>query len=263
MGIRDPSRPIANFMFIGPSGVSKTEMAKLLAQEYFGSRDSIVRLDMSEYMEKYTVSKLFGSPPGYIGYDSDGLLTEAIRRKPQSIILLDEIEKAHSEVYNALLQVLDDGRMTYGKGQTVDFKHIIIVMTSNIGNHFSSCSEEKVIEELKGVFKPEFLNRLDDVIIFKNLSEASLIKILDLMLQELTERIKDKKSIGIEFSKGLKKKLVLESNCPSYGARPLKRDIRRHVEDRLAESILKGEFKEGDYVTVDAGENGQVFMKCS
>ncbi|KAI8030129.1 hypothetical protein LOK49_LG01G04272 [Camellia lanceoleosa] len=263
VGISDPSRPIASFLFAGPTGVGKTELAKLLAVEYFGSKEAMVRLDMSEYMEKHTVSKLIGSPPGYIGHGDGGQLTEAVRRRPHNVILLDEMEKAHPHVFNTFLQILDDGRLTDGKGKTVDFKNTIIIMTSNVGGELSGGFEKvkkQVGEELKKIFRGEFLNRLDEVIVFKRLSYLQLKKIMEIMLGEVYERLKVNKKIIMRVTDRLKEKLVEEGYHPRYGARPMRRAIRRVVEDNLAEMILKGEVEEGDIVTIDADSEGKLIV---
>ncbi|KAL7232873.1 hypothetical protein ACSBR2_010809 [Camellia fascicularis] len=263
VGISDPSRPIASFLFAGPTGVGKTELAKLLAVEYFGSKEAMVRLDMSEYMEKHTVSKLIGSPPGYIGHGDGGQLTEAVRRRPHNLILLDEMEKAHPDVFNTFLQILDDGRLTDSKGKTVDFKNTIIIMTSNVGGELSGGFEKvkkQVGEELKKIFRGEFLNRLDEVIVFKRLSYLQLKKIMEIMLGEVYERLKVNKKIIMRETDRLKEKLVEEGYHPRYGARPMRRAIRRVVEDNLAEMILKGEVEEGDIVTIDADSEGKLIV---
>ncbi|CAL5370331.1 unnamed protein product [Camellia sinensis] len=263
VGISDPSRPIASFLFAGPTGVGKTELAKLLAVEYFGSKEAMVRLDMSEYMEKHTVSKLIGSPPGYIGHGDGGQLTEAVRRRPHNVILLDEMEKAHPDVFNTFLQILDDGRLTDSKGKTVDFKNTIIIMTSNVGGELSGGFEKvkkQVGEELKKIFRGEFLNRLDEVIVFKRLSYLQLKKIMEIMLGEVYERLKVNKKIIMRVTDRLKEKLVEEGYHPRYGARPMRRAIRRVVEDNLAEMILKGEVEEGDIVTIDADTEGKLIV---
>ncbi|CAL5325487.1 unnamed protein product [Camellia sinensis] len=263
VGISDPSRPIASFLFAGPTGVGKTELAKVLAVEYFGSKEAMVRLDMSEYMEKHTVSKLIGSPPGYIGHGDGGQLTEAVRRRPHNVILLDEMEKAHPEVFNTFLQILDDGRLTDSKGKTVDFKNTIIIMTSNVGGELSGGFEKvkkQVGEELKKIFRGEFLNRLDEVIVFKRLSYLQLKKIMEIMLGEVYERLKVNKKIIMRVTDRLKEKLVEEGYHPRYGARPMRRAIRRVVEDNLAEMILKGEVEEGDIVTIDTDSEGKLIV---
>lgn len=264
VGIRDPNRPIASFLFTGPTGVGKTELAKLVAQEYFGTKDAMVRVDMSEYMEKHEVSKLFGSPPGYIGHDDGGQLTEAIRRKPHSLVLFDEIEKAHRDVFNAMLQILDDGRLTDGKGRVIDFKNTIIILTSNIGGQLDGKFEQvklQVCELLKAKFSPEFLNRLDDVIIFKHLKKKHLRMIVEVMLKEFIERVKEKKEIVIKITDKVREKVIEEGYSPSYGARPLRRAIIRILEDSLCDNILSGRLKAGDKVTVDVNLQGEVIFK--
>ncbi|WOH05005.1 hypothetical protein DCAR_0624417 [Daucus carota subsp. sativus] len=264
VGIRDPNRPIASFLFTGPTGVGKTELAKLVAQEYFGTKDAIVRVDMSEYMEKHEASKLFGSPPGYVGHDEGGHLTEAVRRRPHSLVLFDEIEKAHRDVFNTLLQILDDGRLTDGKGRVVDFKNTIIILTSNIGGHLTGNFEQvkqQVSELLKANFRPEFLNRLDDVIVFKHLKKKHLRRIVEVMLKEFIQRVKEKKEIVITITDQVREKVVEEGYSPSYGARPLRRAITRLLEDNLCDKILSGDLKEGDSVTVDINLEGEVAFK--
>ncbi|KAK1359379.1 Chaperone protein ClpC3, chloroplastic [Heracleum sosnowskyi] len=264
VGIRDPNRPIASFLFTGPTGVGKTELAKLVAQEYFGTKDAMVRVDMSEYMEKHEVSKLFGSPPGYVGHDNGGQLTETIRRKPHNLVLFDEIEKAHRDVFNAMLQILDDGRLTDGKGRVVDFKNTIIILTSNIGGHLDGKFEQvkvQVSELLKAKFSPEFLNRLDDVIVFKHLKKKHLRMIVALMLKEFIERVKEKKEILIKVTDKVREKVIEEGYSPSYGARPLRRAITRILEDNLCDKILSGHVKEGDKVTVDVNLQGEIIFK--
>ncbi|KAL3813934.1 hypothetical protein ACJIZ3_015202 [Penstemon smallii] len=263
VGLRDPNKPIATFLFTGPTGVGKTELAKLLALEYFGSKEAMVRLDMSEYMEQHSVSRLIGSPPGYIGHDDGGQLTEVVRRRPHNVILLDEVEKANSKVFNVLLQILDDGRLTDGKGRTVDFKNTIIIMTSNIGGKLKGDYYEVKMEVgsiLKEHFSPEFLNRLDEIVVFKPLEYSHLKKILDAMLVEFYQRV-EKKNLKVNIRNKMKNKLVSEGYNPSYGARPLKRAITLLLEDNLAEKILNGSVKEGDTVIMDVdsdGESGQV-----
>ncbi|PON95385.1 ClpA/B family [Trema orientale] len=266
-GIRDPSRPIASFLFTGPTGVGKTELANALAVEFFGSRESIIRLDMSEYMEKHSVARFNGSPPGYIGHDEGGQLTEAVRRRPHSLILFDEIEKAHRDVFNVFLQILEDGRLTDGKGQTVDFKNTIIILISNIGNNVIANRTQvgfekvkiEVAEELRTNFRPEFLNRLDEVVVFKQLDDVQLKQIVDIMLKEVRRRLEEKK-ISLSVTDRFKEKLVKEGNNPGYGARPLRRAIMRLLEDSLAEKILRGDIKEGDKVTVGVNGKGDVVV---
>lgn len=265
-GIKDPKRPIGSFLFLGPTGVGKTELAKSIANKLFDSEDNMVRLDMSEYMEKHAVSKMIGAPPGYVGYEEGGQLTEAVRRKPYSVILFDEIEKAHPDVFNILLQVLDDGRITDSHGRTVDFKNTILIMTSNIGStilleglsqsgELTDSIREEVGNELRSHFRPEFLNRIDDLILFKPLTIVEITKIVDLLIAELKDRLIDKR-IEISLTSKAKKHLAQEGYDPVYGARPLKRFIQRHLETLLAKAIIAGEIQEGAKVTVDYDETG-------
>lgn len=277
VGLKDPNRPIGSFIFLGPTGVGKTELSKALAEAMFGDENSIIRIDMSEYMEKFAVSRLIGSPPGYVGYDEGGQLTEAVRRKPYSVILLDEIEKAHPDVFNILLQILEDGRLTDSKGKTVNFKNTIIIMTSNIGAHmlkkqktlgFAIDSDkaeteyekmkENIMEELKRSFRPEFLNRIDDTIVFHSLVENDLIDIVNLMLESIKERV-EQQEIHLEFDEDSKKTLIKEGTDLAYGARPLRRVITKKVEDKLAEELLKGTIKKGDKIKVTSDEGKLVF----
>ncbi|CAI9117712.1 OLC1v1019168C1 [Oldenlandia corymbosa var. corymbosa] len=263
VGLSDPDRPIATFFFTGPTGVGKTQVAKLVAKEYFGSKESMVRLDMSEYMEKHSVARLFGSPPGYLGHDDGGQLTESVRRKPHSLVLFDEVDKAHVQVFDALLQILDDGRLTDGKGRVVDFKNTIIIMTSNIGfnSTYNHETQGNVREALKRKFRPEFLNRLDEIIVFQGLGKTELMKIVDVLLKEVSERIAKSKNISLQFSMTFKEKLISESGCydaNNYGARPLRRAITRNLEDQLADKVLNGSVKEGDSILVQAISNGDV-----
>jgi len=265
-GIQDPNRPLGSFIFLGPTGVGKTELARALAEFLFDDEKAMIRLDMSEYMEKHTVSRLIGAPPGYVGYDEGGQLTEAVRRKSYSVILLDEIEKAHPDVFNVLLQILDDGRLTDGHGRTVDFKNTVLIMTSNIGSQYiadlrpgqESQMRERVLGELKSQFKPEFLNRVDEVIIFHQLTRDQVKQIIDLQINNLKKRLSDK-HIDIELSDSAKELLLQEGYDPAYGARPMKRTIQRMVLDPLAVKVLEGEFNEGDTVLVDAAEDQIVF----
>jgi len=262
-GIQDASRPLGSFIFMGPTGVGKTELARALAEFLFDSEKAMVRLDMSEYMEKHTVSRLIGAPPGYVGYEEGGQLTEAVKRRPYSIILLDEIEKAHPEVFNILLQILDDGRLTDGKGRTVDFRNTLIIMTSNLGGQvikeFSQdyeVMEREVKKLLESHFRPEFLNRIDEVVIFKSLSKATILKIVDLQLALLRKRVEERK-IGIEISRKAKELLAERGFDPVFGARPLKRAIQQDIQNPLAMRILSGEFKDGDTVKIDVDAKGE------
>jgi ATP-dependent Clp protease ATP-binding subunit ClpC len=278
-GLKDSQRPIGSFVFLGPTGVGKTELAKTLARFLFDDENAMVRLDMSEYQERHTVSRLIGAPPGYIGYDEGGQLTEAVRRRPYRVILLDEIEKAHPEVFNSLLQILDDGRLTDGHGRTVDFKNTVVIMTSNVGAElirrqmslgFAAKQEakaqkldydtmkERVLAEMKKTFRPEFINRIDEIIVFHQLTEEQLRQIVELLVKDLQERLADRK-LSIELSDKAKSWLVKEGYDPVYGARPLRRAIERHVENPLSSKLLGGEFKEGDTVKVDLGDKGLTF----
>jgi ATP-dependent Clp protease ATP-binding subunit ClpB len=266
-GIQDPSRPIGSFIFLGPTGVGKTELARALAEFLFSDEKAMVRLDMSEYMEKHTVSRLIGAPPGYIGYEEGGQLTEAVKRRPYSLVLLDEIEKAHADVFNVLLQILDDGRLTDGKGRTVDFKNTVIIMTSNLGSQVIKelsgdygKMEKEVRAILEGHFKPEFLNRIDEVIIFRPLSKAVILKIVDLQLELLRKRLGEKK-IGLAVATDAKELLAERGYDPVYGARPLKRVIQRDVQNPLAMKILSGEFGDGDTVAIGTDKKGELTFK--
>jgi len=279
-GLKDPRRPIGSFMFLGPTGVGKTELARTLAWFLFDDENAMVRLDMSEYQEKHTVSRLIGAPPGYVGFEEGGQLTEAVRRRPYRVVLLDEIEKAHPEVFNTLLQILDDGRLTDGHGHTVDFKNTVIIMTSNAGvdliKRESSLGfttqrdgskeqqksyevmRDKVLNEVKKLFRPEFLNRLDETIVFHELSEKQLRSVVDLMVRDLQQRLEERK-LAIELTEKAKSWLAKEGYDPTYGARPLRRVIERYVENPLSSQILRGELKEGDSVKVDLGKDGLTF----
>ncbi len=261
-GIQDPSRPIGSFLFLGPTGVGKTELARALAEFLFDDEKAMVRLDMSEYMEKHTVARLIGAPPGYVGYEEGGQLTEAVKRRPYSIVLLDEIEKAHPDIFNVLLQILDDGRLTDGQGRTVDFRNTLIIMTSNLGSQVIKelgRDHERMENEVKAIlesqFRPEFLNRVDEVIIFRALAKESLLKIVDIQLGLLRDRLAEKK-IGIEASQAAKELLAQRGYDPVYGARPLKRVIQRDIQNQLAHKIIVGEYKDGDTVRIDADKSG-------
>ena len=277
VGLKDPKRPVGSFIFLGPTGVGKTELSKALAEALFGDENAVIRIDMSEYMEKHTVSKLIGSPPGYVGYEEGGQLTEKVRRKPYSVILLDEIEKAHPDVFNVLLQILDDGRLTDGKGRTVDFKNSVVIMTSNVGVStirkqavlgFATSSNERedayekmkenVLEELKKTFRPEFLNRVDEIIVFHQLQEEHIRKIVDLMLKSLLVRIKEM-NINVEVTDKARAFLAEKGYDQAYGARPLRRAIQKMVEDQLSEEMLKGEIKPGSEVLVDVEDDKLIF----
>ncbi len=268
-GIQDATRPLGSFIFLGPTGVGKTELARALAEFLFDDERALVRLDMSEYMEKHTVSRLIGAPPGYVGYEEGGQLTEAIKRRPYSIVLLDEIEKAHTDVFNILLQILDDGRLTDGKGRTVDFKNTIIIMTSNLGSQIIkelSQDFERMEKEVKAIlenhFRPEFLNRVDEIIIFKALSRDVILQILDIQIDELRKRLAAR-GIGIDVQKQARALLVERGYDPIYGARPLKRVLQREVENPLALLILEGEYIEGDTVIVDVTDNKELIFRKS
>nr|YP_009395869.1 Clp protease ATP binding subunit [Herposiphonia versicolor]ARW64849.1 Clp protease ATP binding subunit [Herposiphonia versicolor] len=277
VGLKNPNRPIASFIFSGPTGVGKTELTKALASYFFGAQEAMVRLDMSEYMERHTVSKLIGSPPGYVGYSEGGYLTEAVRKRPYTVILFDEIEKAHPDIFNLLLQILEDGRLTDAKGRTIDFKNTLLIMTSNIGSKViekgggslgfelgesqveSQYNRIKslVNEELKQYFRPEFLNRLDEIIVFRQLTKEEVREIADLMLEEVFQRIKQQ-DITLSVTERFKNKLVDEGYNPSYGARPLRRAVMRLLEDSLAEEVLSGKIKAGDNAVVDVSDDGLV-----
>ena len=268
-GLQDPNRPLGSFIFLGPTGVGKTELARALAEFLFDDEQAMVRIDMSEYQEKHTVSRMIGAPPGYVGYDEAGQLTEAVRRRPYSVVLFDEIEKAHPEVLNVLLQLLDDGRLTDGKGRTVDFKNVVVIMTSNLGSHYISENagevnegvRRQVTEALRQHFRPEFLNRVDEIIFFHALGLEHMKQIIDIQVHGLLKRLEDRK-IHVELSDAAKHFIVSEGYDPMYGARPLKRTIQRRVLDALAIRVLEGDFREGDRVTVDVGDNGLVFEKA-
>jgi ATP-dependent Clp protease ATP-binding subunit ClpC len=276
-GLKDPRRPIGSFIFLGSSGVGKTEMAKALAEFMFDDEDALVRIDMSEYREQHTVSRLFGAPPGYVGYEEGGQLTEAIRRRPYRVILFDEIEKAHHEVWNALLQILDDGRLTDGQGRVVDFRNTVLIMTSNLGTEFVTRSgtlgfrrqgeegqeraaEEKIEKELKDTFRPEFLNRIDEIIIFSPLSPEQMVRIVDLQMKQIRERLAEH-GLTVELTDAAREWLAREGYDPAFGARPLRRALQKHVESALSVKILQGEFEEGDAVIVDFDESEGVIFR--
>ena len=265
-GIKDPNRPIGSFIFLGPTGVGKTELAKTLAEALFDDERSMIRIDMSEYMEKHSVARLIGAPPGYVGYDEGGQLTEAVRRRPYSVILLDEIEKAHRDVFNVLLQILDDGRLTDGKGRVVNFKNTVIIMTSNLGSHeilnkdFAE-AEGAVKEILKEYFRPEFLNRVDDIVVFKALAKEQVKKIAALLLETLNQRLQHQVKISLEWSDEVLNLLSEQGFDPNFGARPLRRLLSHTVETALSKEIIKGEIKEGDVVSIGI-EHGQLTFKA-
>ncbi len=275
-GLKDPGRPIGSFIFVGPTGVGKTELAKALAEFLFDSEEAMTRVDMSEFQERHTVSRLIGAPPGYVGYDDAGQLTESVRRRPYQVVLFDEIEKAHSDVFNTLLQVLDDGRLTDGQGHTVDFRNTVVIMTSNVGTEHvrqqsiglvrahdrnaEEAAKERVNEALRQAFRPEFLNRIDDIIVFLALTEAELTQIVDLLVAEVAERLGEQ-GMKLELTQAAKTLLVREGYVPAYGARPLRRTIQRMIETRLSRDILKGDFKAGDTITVDASGRELSFGK--
>jgi ATP-dependent Clp protease ATP-binding subunit ClpB len=264
-GLQDPNRPLGSFLFLGPTGVGKTELARALAEFLFDDERSMVRIDMSEYQEKHTVSRMVGAPPGYVGYEEAGQLTEAVRRHPYAVVLLDEIEKAHPEVLNVLLQLLDDGRLTDGKGRTVDFKNTVVIMTSNLGSQYlahevTEGTRRRVMEALREHFRPEFLNRIDEIIFFHALDRDHIKKIIDIQLAGLTRRLEERK-IHVQLTDAAREQLVRDGYDPTYGARPLKRTIQRRVLDPLALKVLEGEFTEGDSVEVDAGPDELRFVK--
>jgi ATP-dependent Clp protease ATP-binding subunit ClpB len=267
-GLQDPNRPIGSFIFLGPTGVGKTELARALAEFLFDDEGAMIRIDMSEYQERHTVSRLIGAPPGYVGYEEGGQLTEAVRRRPYSVVLFDEIEKAHPEVFNALLQLMDDGRLTDGHGRTVDFKNTVVIMTSNIGTEYlggrDGMSEEQqrnlVLEALHRHFRPEFLNRVDEIVVFHSLTKEHLKEIVEIQVRRLTKLLASRR-LEIELTEKAKDLLAEEGYDPTFGARPLKRVIQRDVQDPLALHLLKGEIREGDRVRVDARDGHLTFER--
>jgi ATP-dependent Clp protease ATP-binding subunit ClpB len=251
-GLQDPNRPIGTFPFLGPTGVGKTELARALAEFMFDSEDAMVRIDMSEYMEKHSVSRLVGAPPGYVGYDEGGQLTEAVRRRPYTVVLLDEIEKAHTDVFNVLLQLMDDGRLTDGQGRTVDFKNTVVIMTSNVAGG---------LDGVRATFKPEFLNRLDEIVEFRQLTREEIAEIVDLQVAKLIDRVREK-GVEVELTDEARTLLGNLGYDPTYGARPLKRVIQKRLVDKLALRLLEGEFAPGDRVRVDAADGELTFEKA-
>ena len=275
VGLKDPKRPIGSFLFLGPTGVGKTELSKALAYSIFGSENALIRVDMSEYMEKHSVSRMVGSPPGYVGYEEGGQLSEKVRRNPYSVILFDEIEKAHPDVFNILLQVLDDGHITDSSGRMIDFKNTVIILTSNAGAQriiepkqlgFASNSDDKkdysdmknsVMEEVKQMFKPEFLNRIDETIVFHQLTKEDLKEILDILLKEINSRLDEQMQMNLRLTDKAKEFLIDKGYDKKYGARPLKRALQNEIEDRLAEQILFGNIKQGDKIKIDCKGEGK------
>jgi ATP-dependent Clp protease ATP-binding subunit ClpC len=275
-GLKDPSRPIGSFIFVGPTGVGKTELAKALAEFLFDSEEAMTRVDMSEFQERHTVSRLIGAPPGYVGYDDAGQLTESVRRRPYQVILFDEIEKAHPDVFNTLLQVLDDGRLTDGQGHTVDFRNTVVIMTSNVGTEHvrqqsigfarghdrdaEEAAKQRVHEALRQAFRPEFLNRVDEIVVFQALTGAELMQIVELLVAEVAERLHEQ-GLALELTQTAKALLVKEGYNPAYGARPLRRTVQRLIETPLSRSLLKGEFQAGDTIVADIANGALTFGK--
>jgi len=277
-GLQDPNRPIGSFIFLGPTGVGKTELARALAEFLFDDEQAMVRIDMSEYQERHTVSRLVGAPPGYVGYEEGGQLTEAVRRKPYSVVLFDEIEKAHPEVFNVLLQVLDDGRLTDGQGRVVDFRNTVLIMTSNLGTDFVKKSgslgflrkgedgagedpnNERIEKALKATFRPEFLNRIDEIIMFKPLEVEDVERIVDLQMREIQERVAES-GLAIKLTDAARRWLAREGFDRSFGARPLRRALQKHIEGPLSTQMLRGEIKSGDTVLVDWSEETGVSLR--
>jgi ATP-dependent Clp protease ATP-binding subunit ClpB len=272
-GIKDPRRPIGTFIFLGPTGVGKTELAKTLAQALFDSEENMVRIDMSEYMEKHTVSRLLGAPPGYVGYEEGGQLTEAVRRKPYSVILFDEIEKAHHDVFGVLLQIFDDGRLTDGQGRTVDFKNTVIIMTSNIGSHYllegvtdrgeiEEATKNRVMGELRQHFRPEFLNRVDDIVLFKPLTLQEVEQIVGLMTKDLSKRLEER-HVKVEITEAARRFIAESGYDPVYGARPLRRYIQRELETRIGRALIAGDVPEGNVIRIDLKDHEIDVSHCS
>jgi ATP-dependent Clp protease ATP-binding subunit ClpB len=266
-GLQDPNRPIGSFIFLGPTGVGKTELARALAEFMFDNEQAMIRIDMSEYMEKHAVARLIGAPPGYVGYDEGGYLTESVRRKPYSVLLFDEIEKAHPDVFNILLQILDDGRLTDGHGRTVDFKNTVVIMTSNVGSQWiqdpsldDSEKQNRAMEVLRATFKPEFLNRIDDIIMFHALKLEHIYKIVDIQLNLIDRRLQERK-LSIELTDAAKKYIAEQGYSPVYGARPLKRSLQKLILDPLSLDILSGKFSEGDHIVVGISKGEITFSK--
>jgi ATP-dependent Clp protease ATP-binding subunit ClpB len=266
-GLQDPHRPIGSFMFLGPTGVGKTELTKALAEFLFDDENALLRIDMSEYMEKHSVARLIGAPPGYVGYEEGGALTEAVRRRPYQVVLFDEIEKAHPDVFNVLLQVLDDGRLTDGQGHTIDFRNTLIVMTSNLGSQFlvdqpegqdTDAVKNEVMAVVRASFRPEFLNRIDEIILFQRLKRNEMTRIVDIQMGRLERLLEDRK-IKLVLEPAAREWLAEKGWDPAYGARPLKRVIQKSIQDPLAELVLAGTVKDGDKVTISASKQGLTF----
>jgi ATP-dependent Clp protease ATP-binding subunit ClpB len=265
-GLSDPNRPIGSFIFLGPTGVGKTELAKALAEFLFDDERAMVRMDMSEFMERHSIARLIGAPPGYVGYEEGGFLTEAVRRKQYSVVLFDEIEKAHSDVFNLLLQILDDGRLTDGHGRTVNFKNTVIIMTSNVATSYiqelrGKELEDKVLAVLKAHFRPEFLNRIDETVIFNPLGREEITKIVDIQMRYLRERLAERR-MSVVVSDRVKELIASKGFDPVFGARPIKRTIQRLIEDPLSLKILNGEFKEGDTIKAEVADDTIVFTRA-
>jgi ATP-dependent Clp protease ATP-binding subunit ClpB len=263
--LSDPNQPIGSFLFLGPTGVGKTELAKALADYLFDDERAVVRVDMSEYQERHSVSRLVGAPPGYVGYDEGGQLTEAVRRRPYSVVLLDEMEKAHADVFNVLLQLLDDGRLTDGQGRTVDFRNSIVIMTSNLGSAvFNDPSMDRdkqrqaVLDDVRGFFRPEFVNRIDEIVVFEPLGREEIAQIVDIQLRSLLRRLEER-HLMVELSDAARAYLADKGYDPAFGARPLQRVIQREIQDPLALQLLSGQIRDGETITVDAGDDGLVF----